>query len=123
MQADIHTFNRLMVCNRGYFSRYTRLVKVGNEKGSRMTNDKIRRNDQIRMTKPAIAQLGAFEHSGFGFLWSLVIVHCSFNDLCKSGSWPQCALSRARPALAGRHPTLTRCARPAGAAGGADASA
>src|SRR5437016_3880526 len=38
-----------------------------------MTNDEIRRNDQIRRTKPAIAQLGAFGHSGFGFVSSLVI--------------------------------------------------
>src|SRR5216117_839067 len=38
-----------------------------------MTNDQIRRNDEIRRTKPAIAQLGAFGHSGFGFVSSLVI--------------------------------------------------
>src|SRR6266487_4575089 len=38
-----------------------------------MTNNKIPRNDQIRMTKPATAQLRAIGHSGFGFLWSLVI--------------------------------------------------
>src|SRR5207249_1934223 len=42
---------------------------------TRMTNDEIRRNDQIRMTKPATAQLRAIGHSGFGFLWSLVIGH------------------------------------------------
>src|SRR5438067_13902026 len=40
---------------------------------TRMTNDEIRRNYQIRMTKPATAQLGALGHSGFGFLSSLVI--------------------------------------------------
>src|SRR5213592_2147061 len=40
-----------------------------------MTNDEIRRNDEIRMTKPAIAQLRAFRHSGFGFLSSFVIRH------------------------------------------------
>src|SRR6266699_223858 len=44
-----------------------------------MTNDEIRRNDEIRMTKPAIAQLRAFPHSGFGFLSSFVIRHSSLN--------------------------------------------
>ena len=39
-----------------------------------MTNDKFPRNDQIRMTKPATAQLRAIGHSGFGFLWALGIV-------------------------------------------------
>jgi len=58
---------------------------------TRMTNDEIRKNDQIPMTKPATAQLRATGHSGFGFHWSLAIGHWSFNDLCKSGSWPQCA--------------------------------
>src|SRR5437762_10499604 len=53
----------------------------------RMTNDEIRRNDEIRMTKPATAQPRAFGHLGFGFLSSFVIRHSSFNDLCKSGSW------------------------------------
>src|SRR5881392_1806709 len=38
-----------------------------------MTNDEIRRNDEIRMSKPAIAQLRAFRDSGFGFLSSFVI--------------------------------------------------
>src|SRR5439155_558860 len=40
-----------------------------------MTNDEIRRNEEIRRTKPAIAQLGAFGHSGFGFHSSFVIRH------------------------------------------------
>src|SRR6266566_6298948 len=40
-----------------------------------MTNDEIRRKDQSRMTKAAIAQLRAFRHSGFGFLSSFVIRH------------------------------------------------
>src|SRR5438876_4349846 len=40
-----------------------------------MTNDEIRRNDEIRMTKPATAQLRVFRHSGFGFLSSFVIRH------------------------------------------------
>src|SRR5438876_10164611 len=38
-----------------------------------MTNDEIRRNDEIRMTKPANAPLRVFRHSGFGFLLSFVI--------------------------------------------------
>src|SRR5437667_6106379 len=40
-----------------------------------MTNDEIRRNDEILMTKPA------FRDSGFGFLSSFVIRHLSFNSL------------------------------------------
>ena len=40
----------------------------------RMTNDEIRRNDEILMTKPANAPLRVFRHSGFGF-------HSSFNEL------------------------------------------
>src|SRR6266699_3597580 len=40
-----------------------------------MTNDEVRRNDEIRMTKPATAQLRVFRHSGFGFLSSFVIRH------------------------------------------------
>src|SRR5881409_290142 len=44
-----------------------------------MTNDEIRSNDEIRMTKPAPnGQLQAFRHSGFGFLSSFVIRHLSF---------------------------------------------
>ena len=42
-----------------------------------MTNDKIRKNDEIRMTKPASTQHGAFRHSSFEFLSSLVIRHWS----------------------------------------------
>jgi hypothetical protein len=49
----------------------------------RMTNDEIRRNDEIRSTKPANAPLRVFRRSGFGF-------HSSFNDSCKSVSWSQC---------------------------------
>src|SRR5438874_4203444 len=59
----------------------------------RMTNDEIRRNDEIRKTKPATAQLRGFRHSGFGFLLSFVIRHSSFDDLCNSGSWFQCLLN------------------------------
>src|SRR5438093_77225 len=44
-----------------------------------MTNDEIRRIDEIRMTKPAIAQLRAFRHSGLGFLSLFVIRHSSLN--------------------------------------------
>ena len=62
---------------------------------TRMTNDQIRRNDQIQMTKPATAQLRAIGHSGFGFLSSLVIGPSSFNGLCKSGSWSQCTVKKA----------------------------
>src|SRR3989442_8624913 len=36
-------------------------------------------NDEIRMTKPAIAQLSAFPHSGFGFLSSFVLRPSSLN--------------------------------------------
>src|SRR5437870_1446536 len=43
-----------------------------------MTNDEIRRNDEIRMTKPANAPLRVFRHSGFGFLSSFVICYSSF---------------------------------------------
>src|SRR5947209_7716848 len=48
----------------------------------RMTNDEIRRNDEIPMTKPASAQHRAFRHSSFEFLSSLVIRHWSSNCLC-----------------------------------------
>src|SRR5712671_4195032 len=43
-----------------------------------MTNDEIRRNDEIRMTKPPIGHAGAIRHSGFGFLSSFVIRISSF---------------------------------------------
>src|SRR5205809_6351116 len=48
----------------------------------RMTNDEIRRNDEIPMTKPASTQHRAFRHSSFGFLSSFVIRHSSFKFLC-----------------------------------------
>ena len=48
----------------------------------RMTNDEIRRNDEIPMTKPASTQHRAFRHSSFGFLSSFVIRHSSFSFLC-----------------------------------------
>src|SRR5207248_3120048 len=53
-------------------------LSMNRDSKTRMTNDEIRRNDQIRMTKPATAQLRAIGHSGFGFLSSLVIGHWSF---------------------------------------------
>src|SRR5947207_2500689 len=43
-----------------------------------MTNDKTRKNDEIRMTKPATAPPRTFRHSGFGFLSSFVIRHSLF---------------------------------------------
>src|SRR5438093_8102588 len=46
-----------------------------------MTNVEIRRNVEIRMTKPATAQLRVFRHSGFGFLSSFVIRH---STICAS---------------------------------------
>src|SRR5882672_3647388 len=48
----------------------------------RMTNEEIRRNHEIPMTKPASAQHRIFRHSSFGFLSSFVIRHSSFNFLC-----------------------------------------
>src|SRR6266536_633512 len=60
-----------------------------------MTNNEIPKNDQIRMTKPATAQLRAIGHSGFGFLSTFDIRHSSFNDLRKTGSWSQRALKKA----------------------------
>src|SRR6266404_4055795 len=43
-----------------------------------MTNDEIRRNDEIRMTKPPIGHASAIRHSNFGILSSFVIRHSSF---------------------------------------------
>src|SRR5207247_2161297 len=65
-------------------------LPMNRDSETRMTNDEIPRNDEIRRTKPATAQLRAIGHSGFGFLSSLVIGHWSFNDFCNSGSWSQC---------------------------------
>src|SRR6266705_1471059 len=45
-----------------------------------MTDDEIPTNDEIRMTKPATAQLRVFRHSGFGFLSSYVIRHSTFGS-------------------------------------------
>ena len=44
---------------------------------TRMANDEIPRNDQIRMTKPATAQLRALDIRAWDFFchWSLVIRH------------------------------------------------
>src|SRR2546428_12897020 len=46
-----------------------------------MTNDEIRRNDEIRMLKPATVQLRVFD---IGLRISFVIRHSSFNDLSPS---------------------------------------
>src|SRR6266516_425660 len=44
-----------------------------------MTTDETRRNDEIRMTKPATAQSGVFRHSSFGFLSSFLIQRLSLS--------------------------------------------
>src|SRR5436309_10350147 len=64
----------------------------------RMTNDEIRRNTEIRMTKPPIALLRVLRHSSFGFLSSFVIRHSSFDNLCEPGSRPQC-MRKSEPVL------------------------
>src|SRR2546421_3247134 len=66
---------------------------------TRMTNDEIRRNDEIRMTEPATAQLRAFEHSGFGFLSSFGLRHSTTysNEV-------HCPNARARRKKAGYEP-------------------
>jgi outer membrane lipoprotein-sorting protein len=48
----------------------------------RMTNDEIRRNDEIPMTKPSSTQYRAFRHSSCGLRSSFVIRHSSFSFLC-----------------------------------------
>src|SRR6266568_7638509 len=60
-----------------------KLAKAG-DKGSeiRMTNDEIRRNEEIPMTKPASAQHRALRHSSFGFLSAFGIRHSAFSFLC-----------------------------------------
>ena len=59
----------------------------------RMTNDEIRKNDEIRTTKPAASTTRASRHSSFGFLSSFVIRYSSFND---PGSWSRCTVARPR---------------------------
>src|SRR2546425_10452491 len=74
-----------------------------------MTNDEIRRNAEIRMTKPATAQLRVFDIRASDFFR-----HSSFNALCKSGSWSQCMLNgggkppsrKRRQLLFVRHPVV-----------------
>src|SRR6266699_6396979 len=51
----------------------THVLSMNHSSQIRRTNDEIRRNDEIRMTNPAAAQLRVFRHSGFGFLSSFVI--------------------------------------------------
>ncbi len=63
-----------------------------------MTNDEIRRNDEIRMTKPATAQLRVFDIQASDFFRhsSFVIRHSPLSDRFPSweglavGSWSQC---------------------------------
>src|SRR5438309_1705652 len=50
-----------------------------------MTKDEGRRNDEIRMTKPATAQMRVFDIRASDFFR-----HSSFYDLCKSGSGSHC---------------------------------
>src|SRR2546423_15508309 len=50
-----------------------------------MTNDKIRRNIEIRMTKTPIALLRVARPSSFGFHSSFVIRHSSFDRLFEMG--------------------------------------
>jgi len=57
-------------------------IAEGTGSQMRMTNDEIRRNDEIPMTKPASAQHKAFRRSSFGFLPSFAIRHSSFIFLC-----------------------------------------
>src|SRR5439155_23299180 len=45
----------------------------------RMTNDQIRRNPEIRMTKLPISLLNALRNSGFGFLSTFFIRPSSFS--------------------------------------------
>src|SRR5437899_1736229 len=52
-------------------------LPMNRDSQTRMTNDEIRRNDQIRMTKPATAELSNWT---FGLRISFVIGHSSFND-------------------------------------------
>src|SRR5438093_1114052 len=47
-----------------------------------MTNDEIRRNDEIPMPKTVSARHRAFRDSSFGFRSSFVMRHSSFNFLC-----------------------------------------
>src|SRR6059036_12334 len=72
----------------------------------RMTNDEIRRNTEIRMTKPPIALLSAF-----GIRASDFFRYLSFVIRYSTGSWSQCMRNSERglsmnprvlPALAGR---------------------
>src|SRR5207247_2285901 len=82
---------------------------MNHDSQTRMTNDEIRRNDQI--PNDETGERTAQSISTFGLRFSSVIRHSSFNDFCKSGSWSQCALKIASglsmnrpfgvPALAG----------------------
>src|SRR5437867_2604346 len=65
----------------------------------RRTNDQIRRNTEIRMTKRLMALPNALGNSGFGFLLSFVIRHSSFSTLFEPGSWAQRASGLWSPEL------------------------
>src|SRR5206468_6681753 len=53
-------------------------LSMNRDPQTRMTNDEIRKNDQIRIRKRGTAQRRAIGHSGFGFLSSLVLGPWSF---------------------------------------------
>src|ERR1044071_7744075 len=74
----------------------------------RMTNDQIRKNDKMQMTKPAPAPRRTFRHSDFGFLSSFVIRHLSFG---RSGSGSQCMASKPSGFSMNR-PIVARASRP-----------
>src|SRR6059036_2604331 len=59
-----------------------------------MTNDEIRRNTEIRMTKQPITLANLARHSSFGFLSSFGIRRSSFDYLSKVGSFSQCRVAR-----------------------------
>src|SRR6266496_3086837 len=65
----------------------------------RMTNDKNRRNDNIRMTNPATAQLRVFDIRASDFF-----CHSSYRSSYKSGSRSQCFPTDFRPAVATHFP-------------------
>ena len=55
-----------------------------------MTNNQIRRNTEIRMTKPSIALLSALRHSIIGSLLAFVICHSSSITCANHVHRPQC---------------------------------
>jgi hypothetical protein len=69
-----------------------------------MTNDEVRRNDEIRMTKPATVPLRDFRHSGFGFLSTFVIRHSTTYAIQVHG--PNACAKAKVTLIALRHPEL-----------------